>query len=59
MDRLIDTAAKTPFDLSGIASSAKQMLAYGSTVDNVVDELVMLGNVASRSHVTKIGRAHV
>ena len=25
MDRLIDTAAKTPFDLSGIASSAKQM----------------------------------
>lgn len=42
MDRLIDTAAKTPFDLSGIASSAKQMLAYGSTVDNVVDELVML-----------------
>ncbi|UVV53711.1 hypothetical protein NXY15_03555 [Bacteroides thetaiotaomicron] len=38
MDRLIDTAAKTPFDLSGIASSAKQMLAYGSTVDNVVDE---------------------
>lgn len=47
MDRLIDTAAKTPFDLSDIASSAKQMLAYGSTVDNVVDELVMLGNVAS------------
>lgn len=47
MDRLIDTAAKTPFDLSGIASSAKQMLAYGSTVDNVVDELIMLGNVAS------------
>ena len=47
MDRLIDTAAKTPLNLSGIASSAKQMLAYGSTVDNVVDELVMLGNVAS------------
>lgn len=47
MDELIVTAAKTPFDLQGIASSAKQMLAYGSTVDNVVDELVMLGNVAS------------
>lgn len=47
MNRLIDTAAKTPFDLSSVASSAKQMLAYGSTVDNVVDELVMLGNVAS------------
>lgn len=47
MDELIVTAAKTPFDLQGIASTAKQMLAYGSTVDNVVDELVMLGNVAS------------
>lgn len=47
MDELIVTAAKTPFDLQGIASTTKQMLAYGSTVDNVVDELVMLGNVAS------------
>lgn len=47
MDRLIDTAAKTPFDLQGIAQTTKQMLAYGSTVDNVVDEIVMLGNVAS------------
>lgn len=47
MDELIVTAAKTPFDLQGIASTTKKMLAYGSTVDNVVDELVMLGNVAS------------
>ena len=47
MDELIVTAAKTPFDLQGIASTTKQMLAYGFTVDNVVDELVMLGNVAS------------
>lgn len=47
MDELVVTAAKTPFDLQGIANSAKQMMAYGSTVDNVVDELVMLGNVAS------------
>lgn len=47
MDSLIDTAARTPFDLQGIAQTTKQMLAYGSTVDNVVDEIVMLGNVAS------------
>lgn len=47
MDELVVTAAKTPFDLQGIANSAKQMMAYGSTVDTVVDELVMLGNVAS------------
>lgn len=47
MDDLVLTAAKTPFDLQGIANSAKQMMAYGSTAESVVDELVMLGNVAS------------
>nr|WP_315075487.1 tape measure protein [uncultured Porphyromonas sp.] len=47
MDELVVTAAKTPFDLQGIASSAKEMMAYGSSVDTVVDELTMLGNVAS------------
>lgn len=47
MDQLVVTAAKTPLDLQGIASSTKQMLAYGSSVENVVDEIVMLGNVAS------------
>lgn len=47
MDRLIDTAAKTPFDLTSIAQGAKQMLAFGSNVESVVDEIVMLGNVAS------------
>ena len=47
MDQLVVTAAKTSFDLQGIASSTKQMLAYGSSVENVVDEIVMLGNVAS------------
>lgn len=47
MDQLVVTVAKTPFDLQGIASSTKQMLAYGSSVENVVDEIVMLGNVAS------------
>ena len=47
MNELVDIAAKTPFDLQGIASSAKQMIAYGSQVENVGDELVMLGNVAA------------
>lgn len=47
MAELTDTAAKTPFDLNSIASGAKQMLAFGSSVENVVDEIVMLGNVAS------------
>ena len=47
MSQLVDTAAKTPFDLTSIAQGAKQMLAFGSNVESVVDEIVMLGNVAS------------
>ena len=47
MSELVDIAAKTPFDLQGVASSAKQMIAYGSSAENVCDELVMLGNVAA------------
>ena len=47
MSELVDIAAKTPFDLQGVASSAKQMLAYGSSAETVGDELVMLGNVAA------------
>lgn len=47
MSELVDIAAKTPFDLQGVASSAKQMLAYGSSAENVGDELVMLGNIAA------------
>lgn len=47
MSELVDIAAKTPFDLQGVASSAKQMIAYGSSAESVGDELVMLGNVAA------------
>lgn len=47
MSELVDIAAKTPFDLQGVASSAKQMIAYGSSAENVGNELVMLGNVAA------------
>ena len=47
MLELVDIAAKTPFDLQGVASSAKQMIVYGSSAENVGDELVMLGNVAA------------
>lgn len=47
MSQLVDTAARTPFDLTSIAQGAKQMLAFGSNEESVVDEIVMLGNVAS------------
>ena len=40
-------AAKTPFNLEDVASGAKQLLAYGSSAETVVDELSMLGDVAS------------
>ena len=47
MNQLLETAAKTPFDLTGIASGAKQLLAYGTAADKVNETLVRLGNIAS------------
>ena len=40
-------ARKTPFNLDDVANGAKQLLAYGSSAETVVDELSMLGDVAS------------
>ena len=47
MDQMVDTAAKTPFDLMGVAGGTKQLLAYGTAADKVNDTLVRLGNIAS------------
>lgn len=47
MNQMVQTAAKTPFDLMGVASGAKQLLAYGEAADRVNDTLVRLGNIAS------------
>lgn len=47
ISQLAQTAASTPFDLQGIASSAKNMLAYGFAADQVNDTIVRLGNVAA------------
>lgn len=44
---IIQFAAKTPFNLDDVATGAKQLLAYGSSAENVVSELSMLGDVAS------------
>lgn len=44
---IVQFAAKTPFNLDEVATGAKQLLAYGSSADNVVNELSMLGDVAS------------
>ena len=47
MQQMVNTAAKTPFDLMGVAEGAKQLLAYGVSADKVNDTLVRLGNIAS------------
>lgn len=44
---IVQFAAKTPFNLDDVATGAKQLLAYGSSAENVVSELSMLGDVAS------------
>ena len=45
--QLVDTAAKTPFDLQGVAGGAKQLLAYGIEAENVNETLVRLGDIAA------------
>ena len=47
MQQMVDTAAKTPFGLMGVAEGAKQLMAYGVSADKVNDTLVRLGNIAS------------
>lgn len=47
MQQMVNTAAKTPFGLMGVAEGAKQLLAYGVSAEKVNDTLVRLGNIAS------------
>lgn len=46
MQQIVNTVAKTPFDLMGVAEGAKQLLAYGVSAEKVNDTLVRLGNIA-------------
>ena len=47
MAEMVDLAAKTPFDLQGVASGARQLLAYGFAAEEITDTLTRLGNVAA------------
>lgn len=47
MAQLTETAAKTPFDLQGVANGARQLLAYGTSMEDVNDTLIRLGNIAA------------
>ena len=47
VNQLRETAAKTPFDMKGIANGAKQLLAYGEDAATVNETLIKLGNIAA------------
>lgn len=47
MAQLVETAAKTPFDLQGVANGAKQLLAYGVAAEDVNGTLTRLGDIAA------------
>lgn len=47
MSQLVKTAATTPFDLQGVANGAKQLLAYGTSAEEVNDTLIRCGDVAA------------
>lgn len=42
-----DFAAKTPFELPGVLDAARQLMATGTSAENVVPVLTKIGNVAS------------
>lgn len=47
MKLLSDFAAKTPFQLEGIADSARQLLAFGFGADQIPEKLENIGDVAA------------
>lgn len=47
MGQLIDTAAKTPFEMSEVAEASKMLLAYGMEGNKVNETLIRLGDIAA------------
>ncbi|MBA4852084.1 tape measure protein [Emticicia sp. BO119] len=47
MGQIVDFAGKTPFNLSEVATGAKQLLAYGSSAEKVIGEIKRLGDIAA------------
>lgn len=47
LQQSIEFAATTPFDLQQVAKGAKQLLAFGTAQENVIDDMRMLGDVAA------------
>ncbi|MBS4056502.1 MAG: hypothetical protein KGZ82_04205 [Bacteroidales bacterium] len=47
MSEIVTFAAKTPFDLKGVASGAKQLLAYGTQAKDIIPTMRKLGDIAA------------
>lgn len=47
MSDVVEFAVKTPFDLQQVATGAKQLLAYGTEVQNIIPTMRQLGDVAA------------
>jgi len=47
MGQMVQLAATTPFTLTEVAKSGKQLLAYGFAADTITDTLTKLGSVAA------------
>jgi hypothetical protein len=47
MEKLMETATKTTFDMQGVASGAKSLLAYGESAETVNETLLRLSDIAS------------
>ena len=43
----VEFAAKTPFDLHGVAGGIRQLLAYGTAAEEAIGTVEMLGNVSA------------
>lgn len=46
VNKLKETAAKTPFEMTDLASVTQLLLNYGFTADEVSDKMLMLGDIA-------------
>lgn len=47
MAEVVEFAARTPFELSDVASGAKQLLAYGLAAEDIIPTLKSLGDVSA------------
>lgn len=47
MSRLADFAARTPFELSGLQTATRQLLAYGFTAEDVIPMLTAVGDATA------------